>query len=58
MDEELTEEEESSLLSVSLLEYLEPMIGAAVDIGSSQAGSNGGPSRVVLRSANWHSSEQ
>jgi len=57
MDEELTEDEDESSL-LSLLEYLELMIGAAFDVGSSRAGSKGGASRVILRSANWHSSEQ
>ena len=33
-------------------------MGAAVDIGSSRAGSRGRPERLALRSANWHSSEQ
>lgn len=33
-------------------------MGAAVEVGSSRAGSSGGPERVALRSASWHSSEQ
>jgi len=33
-------------------------MGAAVDVGSSRAGSRGGPERVAERSASWHSSEQ
>jgi hypothetical protein len=32
-------------------------MGAAVEVGSSRAGSRGGQ-RVAVRSASWHSSEQ
>lgn len=52
MDEGGPEEDEEAVssLSVSLVE-VENLIGAAVDIGSSRAGSRGGPERVALRSA-------
>jgi hypothetical protein len=53
-------DEEDSSLSVSLVLVgkLTCFMGAAVDVGSSRAGSRGGPERVAERSASWHSSEQ
>lgn len=51
------DEKAVSSLSVSLPEEVK-LIGAAVEAGSSRAGSRGGPERVALRSASWHSSEQ